>query len=165
MRLVDRTQIVNGFKPVNLATASNPGDYVSLKDYRHCTIIFHKGIGTASEDPTITLDQATAVAGTGTKALLFTEIWTKQGADLLAIGTFTKTTQTAAATYTEATSAEAQAIWVIEVEADQLDVSGGFDCLRATVSDVGTDAQLGSMLYILSDPRHLTATMPSAIVD
>jgi hypothetical protein len=86
----------------------------------------------------------------------------KQGT-LTAIGTFTKIVN-ADHDYTEATSAEAQAIWVSDVPADSLDINNGFTCLKAAVADVGTNAQLGALLYLLHDPRHVAAPLPSAII-
>lgn len=162
---VEEVQLVSGFLPVDLQTAANDGDYVSLKGYRKCTIVFFKNVGTAGDDPTITLTQATAVAGTGDKALTFTDIWTKQDTVLTAVGQYTRVTQTAANTYTDLTSAEDAAIWIIEFNAEQLDVDGGFDCLRASVGDVGANPQLGCLLYFLSEPNYPQASLESAIVD
>jgi hypothetical protein len=161
--LCQNAQIVVAFDPVNLATAGGTGDYVSLKGYKHVTVLFVKGDGASGEDPTITLYQATTVAGGSAKALTFTTIYVKQGADMAAIGTFTKTTQTAASTYTSATAGEQKAVWAIEIDADQLDVDNGFDCIRADISDVGDTSQIGTVLYILTEPRYAGETMPSAI--
>ena len=138
--------------------------WVSLKNYEHITIVFFKAAGTAGDDPTITVEQATAVAGTSNKALDFTETWTKDGT-LTAVGTFTKNTQAAANTYTDATTAEVQSIWLIEIDSVTLDVANGFDCVQAAVADVGANAQLGCLLYILTKPRYAQAIPPSAIVD
>lgn len=165
MRLCENNQIAIGFVPVNLATAANDGDYISLKNYKHVAVIFIKAAGASGEDPTLTIQQATAVAGTGAKALNFTTIYVKQGSDLQAIGTFTKTTQTAANTYTEATAGEEQAIWVVEFDADELDVDGGFDCINASIADVGDTSQIGTIIYLLSEPRFATETMATAITD
>ena len=160
----EEAQLAAGFVPVNMATGANDGDWVSMKHYRHLAIILFKGAGVAGEDPTITLEQATAVAGTSAKALAaITAVYIKQGADLFAIGTFTKVTQVAAATYTNLTLAEEQAIIVIELNAEDLDVEGGFDCVRARVADVGNSSQIGGLLYLLSGPRY--APPLSAIID
>jgi hypothetical protein len=164
MRLLDRAQIVAGFVPVDMQTAANNGDWVSLKNYNHATIVLFKAAGTAGDDPTITVQQATDVAGTGAKGLNFTRVFTKQGAQT-GIGTFTEVTQSAASTYTHTDGAENQALWVIEIDGPDLDVNGGFDCIRANVADVGGNAQLGCLLYILTEPRYGQSTMPSAIVD
>jgi len=164
-KLFDNAQLVAGFIPTDMQTAANNGDYVTMKNYNKCAIIFYKAIGTAGDDPTITVQQATTVAGGSVKALNFTTIKVKQGADLAAVAQFTNTTQVAANTYTDATSAELAAIWVIEFDASELDVAGGFDCLRATVADIGGNPQLGCLLYILSSPRYADATMVGAIAD
>jgi hypothetical protein len=162
----EQVQVVSGFIPVNMATAANNGDYISMKGYERCTVLFFKAVGTAGDDPTITLDQATAVAGTGTKTLaVIDKVYTKQGADLTAVGINTVVTQAAAATYTDATSAELAAIWQFDVLASDLDVDNGFDCFRAVVGDVGTNAQLGCLLYLLWPPRYGKQVLTSAIVD
>jgi hypothetical protein len=162
-RLADEIQIAAGVVPVNLATAANDGDWVSLKHYRHCAVVLFKGAGTAGEDPTLTMEQAQDVSGTGAKALTFTRIDAKQGASLFTIGEFTRITQAAAATYTNLTLAEDLAILVVEFNAEDLDADGGFDCLRARIADVGAGSQIGAILYLLTDPRYTPP--PSAIVD
>ena len=163
--LVEQSQIVQGVVPVDLAAGANDGDWVSLKGYGRCAVIVQKAVGVAAQDPTLTMEQATAVAGTGAKALTFERIDVKQAVDILTIGQFTKVTQAAAATYTEGTSGESQAVWVVEFNAEDLDVEGGFDCLRARIADPGATAQLGSILYVLLDPVYSGAAPISAIVD
>lgn len=168
LHLLEKVQIVEGFPTVDLQTGANTGDYVCLKNFRRCAVVFTSGVGTAGDDPTLTIQQASAVAGTGVKALNFTTIYVKQAAtSLAAVGQWTKITQAAANTYTEATAAEQALIWVVDFAADDLDLANGFDCLRATVADVGGAAQPGSLQYILHEPRYLTRPedMPSAIVD
>lgn len=162
----EQVQVVSGFVPVNMATAANDGDWVSMKGYERCSIVFFKAAGTAGDDPTITLEQATAVAGTGAKNLVaIDKVYVKQDTALTTVGTFTVTTQTAAATYTDATSAEDQAIWVIDVQAEDLDRDNDFDCIRARVADVGTNAQIGCVLYLMWPARYGQQALPSAIVD
>lgn len=160
---LEKNQVVSGFVPVSMTSALT-GDYVSLKNYGRCAVVFFAAAGTAGDDPTITLTQAQDVSGTGVKALDFTRIDVKQGT-LTSVGTFTTVTQAAANTYTDAASAEVQKIWVIDVMAEDLDIANGFDCLKAAISDVGTNAQLGCMLYLLHEPRYASGTLPSAIVD
>lgn len=162
--LLEKMQIVAGFVPVNMATAANNGDWVSLKNYSRCAIVLFKGIGTAGEDPTITLLQAKDVAGGSSKALTFTRIDSKVGTQT-GIGTFTTTTQAAANTYVDAVSAEAEAIIVIDILATDLDIANGFDCIQAAVADVGINAQIGGLLYLLHEPKFQTAPLPSAIIN
>lgn len=165
MNLLDKVQIVSGFLPVDMQDGANTGDVVSMKNYGHLTVVFFKNAGTAGDDPTLTLLQGTDVAFGTNKALNFTSVWTKQDTVLTSEGTFTEQTQTAANTYTDATSAEDAAIWVVEIDAADLDVANGYDCVRASVADVGTNAQIGCLFYILSEPRYAGSTLPSAIAD
>ncbi len=147
-------QVCCGFVPVNLATAANPGDWMSMKNYERCTIVFFGAAGTAGDDPTLTLEQATTVSGGSAKALNFTRIDMKQGSDLYTIGDYTTVTQAAANTYVHTDGAENQKIWLVDVKAEDLDVDNGFDCIRASISDVGTNAQLACLLYLMRGPRH-----------
>ena len=167
MRLIDHTQIVSGFVPVNTQSGANVGDVVSLKNYNHLTVILFKAAGTANDDPVLTFEQATDIAfGTSKNLATITEYWAKQGT-LTAVGAFTRVTQSASQTATlDGTSAESQGIYVFEIDGSDLDVDGGYDCVRATVADTGSaGTQLGCMLYILSEPRYAAATLPSAIID
>jgi hypothetical protein len=161
MKLVENAQIVAGFVPFDLQT-QRIADWVSLADFNHLSVIFFKGTGTDGDDPVITLEQATDNAGSGAKALTFTEIWRKQAADVQTVGQFTKTTQAAADSYTN-TDGHQQAIWVLEIDADMLDVDGGFDHIRVSLNDTGTNPQLGCVLYVLTQPRYAEATPPSAL--
>lgn len=166
-QFAEHFQICEGFLPVNLATAANDGDWVSLKGYSECTVLFFVAVGSAAEPATITLEQATAVAGTGAKALAaITTVYQKQAVtNLQGTGLFTKVTQAAAATYALGSGANGDkaAIVVITIHAEDMDSDGGFDCLRARVADVGTGPELGMLLYILGGPRY--AALGSAIVD
>ena len=165
-KFAETHQVVSGVVPVDLSTAANDGDWVSLKGYGKLIVIMFKAVGTAGDDPTVAFQQATAVAGTGAKDLTkITEVWKKQGTVLTATGTYTKATQTAAASYVDLTSAELAAIYIFEIDAEELDADNDFDCVRARIADVGTNAQLGSILYILADPRYPEATVDSAIAD
>lgn len=162
--ILEKLQIVAGIIPISMEAGANNGDWVSLKNYNRCAIVVFKGAGTAGDDPVITVKQASDVSGTGAKALNFTRIDAKVGVQT-GIGQFTTVTQAAGGTYTDAVSAEAQGLFVIDVQADDLDVDNGFDCVQVSVPDVGTNAQVGSALYLLHDPRYSASPMPSAIVD
>ena len=68
-RFVQMVNLVEGVLPVDLQTGANDGDYVSLKEYHYCAVVFLSAIGTATDDPTLTLQQATDVAGGSVKDL------------------------------------------------------------------------------------------------
>ena len=147
------------FPPIDLQGASGAhidGDWLAVHKGHRFSILFSKGAGTAGQDPTLTVQQATTSSGTSAKALNFTEIWVKQptgASDLTAVTGWTLVTQSAANTYTEATSAETAAMWRIEFSSSDLDGDGGFDFVNATVADVGGNAQIGSC-HLLIWPRY-----------
>ena len=158
-------QVVSGFVPTE-SGAAETGDYVSFKHYNRCTVIYFTDAGIGGDDPVLTFSQATTVAGGSDKPLSVVKtIHHKADADLTTIGINTKVTQTAAATYTDATHGELQKIYQIDVTAEELDVAGGFDTMRVSVADTGTTGQEAAMLYIMSEPRYGEDVLLSAIVD
>jgi hypothetical protein len=161
--ILDKIDIVSGIVPINIGSARS-SDVISMKNHGRCAIVFHKAAGSASEDPTLTVLQATSVAQSGAKALNFTEIWTKQGT-LSSVGTWTKTTQAAGNTYTNATASENEAVWVIDIPADSLDVDNGFDCIQVTIADAGSVNQLAALTFVLHEPRYAKAGGVSAIAN
>src|SRR5437773_197251 len=133
--MLDLMQCAMGFAPVNLATAANNSDWVLLARYRRLIILFFKAAAASgTEDPTITLLQAQDNVGTGSKALNIPagRSWTKTDADLTTVGTFTAGAPSTN-TLTVASSAQKQAIWMIEIDAADLDVTNGFSAVQANV--------------------------------
>jgi hypothetical protein len=149
---IQQMNIEAAFVPVDMQTGANNGDWASMKDYRRCLVVLFKAAGTAGDDPVFKLQQATDNAGTGAKDLNFTVVYEKVGT-LASVAQFTRTTQSAATSYTNAASAEGQAIMVVEVKDADLDVSNDFTHIQLSVADVGSNAQLGCGLYIMCDPR------------
>jgi len=161
-RFLETADIVAAFVPVDMQTAANDGDWVNLQNFERCVAVLFKAIGTAGDDPVFTVKQATDNAGSNAKALNISTIWSKVGT-LSGISGFTKNTQAAGATYTDAASAEAQAIMAVDILAEELDSEGGFTHIQLSIPDVGGNAQLGCGFYILLEPRTAGATVPSAI--
>ena len=161
--LPEQMNIAAGFVPIDMGAGANTGDWVSLANYAKLCIVLFKAVGTAGQDPTLTVLQATDNAGAGSKALTFTNIWTKQDTLLSSVGTWTMVEQAAANTYTDATSAEDQAIWAVDINADQLDLANGFDHVSCSVADIGAAAQVGCAFYLLYGPRYGGDAMPSAL--
>ena len=161
-RLAEQVQICSSFVPVNMATAANTGDWVSMAGYQRCSIVLFKGAGTAGDDPVITVQQATTNTGTGAKALNFTDIDEKVGT-LTGVAAYTHVTQSAGNTYENTASAESEAIIVIDILAEMLDAANDFDFVQASVADVGTNAQYGGCLYLLWGARYEGADLMSAL--
>jgi len=152
--MVNNVKIVANSDPANYTGAANTPEYVSLKDYNHVTFIIHCGAwagGTAA----VTVNEATAVAGTSAQALAFTKQWTNvtdTSTDTLVETTVTSNTFNLSA---------AGAIHVIELDAEAL--SDGFDCVGVAVATPGSNNDYYSIDVILSDPRY--GSYPSAITN
>lgn len=165
--MLSTMQLVPAIVPVDLAGGANDGDWVSLAQYETVIFVVMTAVGTAGDDATITLNQATSAAGAGSKALaVIDEIYQKQAADIATIGQYTQVTQAAAETYVDAAGAEAQQLIAIEVPRNLLDVNNGFEYVQLAIADVGANAQLGAALYILTNPRNIKRPdeLASAIV-
>lgn len=142
--------------PLDLQTARD-GDWLSLKNAQGVLIVLHKGIGTDNDDPVISVQQAQDVSGTAAKdlATIATIYSMEHATSLESVTAWTKETQTAGASFSPGDpAAQSQALYVFQIEADELDVDNGFDCLRVRVADTGVNAQLGSALYVLYGLRY-----------
>lgn len=162
--ILDKIDIVPGFVPINIGSARS-GDVVSLKNWGRIAVVFYKDAGVSNEDPTLTIEQASSVAPSNAKAINFTRVDTKQAAALTSLGVWTKVAQAAGNTYTNTDAGGQQALWVVDIKADDLDVDNGFDCIRASVGDAGTATSIAALFYILHEPRYAKEGGISAIVD
>jgi len=143
-------------EPKNYTGAAMTAKYVSLKDSAHIRIQIQTGAwaaGTAA----VTLSQATAVAGTGAKALAFTKVWK----DTAVSGTVVETA-VAANTFNLDT---ANSLYIVEVDAAELDTTNGFDCLTLAVASPGANADFYGVTYLLEDLRYAQATPPTVLTD
>lgn len=155
MRLCEQSKLLWAVAPANYTGAAATAKYVSLKNYGHATIAIQTGAwagGTAA----VTVEQATDVSGTGTKTLSFTSYWHDE---------------TTSGTLAEATCSDtfdldtANKLYVIEIDAADLDVANAFDCLSVQIATPGANNDYYSVAYVLSQPRFGSATPPSALVD
>jgi len=166
---LEEYQIVPAIRPVDLQTGANNGDWVSLKNASKVIAFFHSAIGTAGDDPTVTVNQATAVAGTSSKALNIDsdKVFKKQAATSLAsTGSWAAGATVATNTWTDTDSAEQETLVAIEILAAELDADNDFDCVQITVADVGSNAQLGAAYYLVKMTRQAApADVPSVIAD
>jgi len=131
-------------------------EYVSLKGYDHLTIVIQTGAwagGTAA----VSLLEATNVSAGSATALGMDYMWT----DDAAAGTLVKTAVTSD-TFNLDT---ANSLYIIEIDAEELDVDSSKDCVSLVVATPGANADLYSVLYILSGTRYEQGSPPSAIVD
>jgi hypothetical protein len=157
--LFDAVKPVEGLA-IALPSSSTP-DYVSLKGYRKCAILIHILNGTTVTGSAITVKQATAVAGTGEKALSFSKAWRNidcAAADALAEFAVTSDTFT-----TDSTNSK-HLMYLIDVDVEKLDRANGFDCIRAGTGNA-TATLLFSVVYYLYGARYASSPPPAAITD
>jgi len=145
-----------------LLLTSTLGDttYVSLKNHKKIQIIISIADGTTVTGSTITLKQATAIAGTNEKALAFTRMLANT--DYATSKTMVETAVTSN-TFTTQTVNSKDSLYIIEVDADALDVANGFDCIRVDGTGHAATSSRGCVvLYNLYGARYSGA---SALVD
>jgi len=155
--LIDQGKFVIGLDSV-VPSTSTP-DYVSLKNANRLTVIILVKNATTVTGSAITLKQATAVAGTGEKALAFDTVY--QSIDTAASDTLVKTAVTSNTFTTNATNSK-NLMYIIEVKASDLDIANGFDCVRAGTADA-TAATVTVLYYLQS--AHIPAIALTAITD
>jgi hypothetical protein len=151
-RLDEQAYLVQASAIGALTTTVGDTTYVSLKGYRRATVIIDVTNATTVTGGTVTLKQATAVAGTGEKALAFTRMLSN-----IDVGASQAMTETAVVsnTFTTDSTNSKRLKYVIEVDSEQLDVAGGFDCFR--VDSTGMANATGMVSYILWGTRYTGA--------
>ncbi len=160
MRLIDRVKFVTGCNPAALATTAGDGDYVSMKGYTNLAVVITVLNGTTVTGGAVTLKQASDVAGTGEKALGFAKMYANT--DTAASDTLTETAVTSD-TFTTSTTNSKPLKYVIEVDAETLDVDNSFDCVRIDVASMANAT--GNVEYILYGAKEQPPIARSAITD
>lgn len=154
--LIEQAKVVTGFAPA-IPTAAAPR-WVSLKNYEKLTILMVVQNATTVTGSAVALSQATNVSGAGAKTLPFTEAFrTEDAATTDALTRFAVVSNT----FTTLATNGRQLVYVIEVKPHDLDLAGGFDCVRVTLGNA-VAATVG-VLYLMGPARY--GAMPSAIVN
>jgi hypothetical protein len=155
-------QVLPVLAALGLALTSTLGDcvYASFKNFRRCQVIIGIADGTTVTGATITLKQATAVAGTGEKALAFTRMLanTDHGAARTMVETAVSSN-----TFTTQTTNSKDSLYVIDIAAEDLDVANGFDCFRVDATGHAATAMRGSfVLYNFYGARYAASPLTGA---
>lgn len=160
--LTEQAKVVMGCAPAALTGAAGDGDFVSLKNYRRCSIVIAvlNATGVMVTGGAVTLIQAKEVAGSNTAALAFTKMWANTDTD--ASDTLVETAVTNN-TFTTDTTNSKKLLYVIEVTSEMLDVANGYDCIRVDVASMAN--AVASVVYILDGARYGGTTPPTAITD
>ena len=161
-RLIDVLKPVMGCAPAALTGAAGDGDYISMKNYTKLTVLISVLNGSTVTGGAVTLKQASAVAGTGEKALSFSKMYSN--IDCAAADALTETA-VVSDTFTTDTTNSKQLMYAIEVDAEQLDKANGFDCVRVDVASMAN--AVAGVTYLLWGARYSKPAggLPAAITD
>jgi hypothetical protein len=158
-RLFDYTKTVMGCAPAALTSTAGDGRYVSFKNARRMRITLSILNGATVTGGTVTLKQATAVAGTNEKPLPFGKMFINT--DCAASDALLETAVTSDTFTTNATNGK-QLLYQIELRVSDLDINNGFGCVRVDVA--GMMNAVGTVIYDLYDFHAVPPTI-SAITD
>ena len=162
--------------PVSLVGGPRVTTLARVRDVNEFMFLwFILGVGTAAEEVTVTLTQATDSADAGNKALVVKEAWYKRGgptftaANAAARDSFVKSTlmtrEVPAATYVTTTDRVAATnlfMGLIRISPKDVDHANGFKYVKASFNSV-TNAQLVSALWIPHGLAHSGTTAPSIL--
>lgn len=157
------------------ANADLTGDWIAMRNYDRAYLVLIKPAGTAGDDLSIHLQQATAAAGTGVKDLTFRRLWYKKASatnDFSTTGTWTAVTLTTATADLDLVSVNGvdlatdtvAAVVVVEVLADSLDANGGFDFVNNIIEgdDIG-NALVLNQFWLMAGGKFKQAVPVSAL--
>jgi len=159
-RLIDHVKTVMGCAPAALTSTAGDGDYVSLKNFAKLRVTIAVLNASTVTGGAVTLKQAKDVGGTGEAPLAFAKMFAN--IDCAAGDTMTETA-VVSNTFTTNTTNSKQLLYVIEVDASDLDVNNGFDCVRVDVTSMAN--AVGSVTYDLYGARYASPLAVSAITD
>jgi hypothetical protein len=161
LKLTDVAKVVFGSPIIGaLATTNGDCDYVSLKNFERLTIVLAVDNATTVTGGVVTLKQDVSVAGSTEKALAFSTMYVNL--DTAASDTLVETAVTNN-TFTTLTTDNKNALYVIEIDAADLDVANGFDCVRVDVLSMAN--AVGFVGYFLHGSRYAAPLAVPAITD
>lgn len=136
------------------ANSDVTGDWINVENCERAYLLLIKPAGTAGDDLSIVINQATTAAGGSSKAVTFYRLWHKVGT-MTAVGQWTKVELASGSSDldlvsvdgTDIASDSSAAVVVVEVIIEQhVDCNGGFKFLQATYEgdDIGNALLINS---------------------
>lgn len=148
--VVQNQKVIQALYPQDINAIQTNMVCVSLKNYGHATFVLQSGvINSSMAGLTCTVQQCTAVDGTGEKTLGSVSNYWVNGING-DIYTNTATTLHGFAL----TASDDLKTYIVEIEASELDVANSFDCVRVITDTASAHSQLYSAFWILSEPRY-----------
>lgn len=125
--------------PVDINGGAVTTPYVNMEQGKDLSIVISTGAIAASASAAVTLSQATDNAGTSAKALTYTDHYAA-----------TSSVDVPAAQGSTLTIGDTDdnKVFIIEVDASQLDVSNGFTHVACAIADPGQSTILGTNLVL-----------------
>lgn len=152
------------------ANSDLSGDWVNLENYERAYLLLIKPAGTAGDDLSIVINQATSNSGGSSKALTFYKLWYKVGT-MTSQGTWTHVDLGSTGSSdldlvdvsgTDIASDTNAAVVMVEVMANSLDVNSGFKFVQATYEgdDIGNALVVNSHWVLCGGayPRNIPLT-------
>jgi len=156
--------VVMGLYPVADAFAGGVStDVISMKNYRRATFIVMTGaIEDAGISNLVTVEACSNAAAGATTAVAFKS---RTQLSSTTVDTWGALTDRASTGYNYAVAnAVANAVWVAEVTADQLEAAApGYPFVRLTIAETANKTITACVVCILSEPRYGTGTPVTAI--
>ena len=155
-RLDEQVQTVVAAAGLLLTSTLGDTTYVSMKNFARARITIVIADGTTVTGSAITLKQATAIAGTSEKALAFTRMLATT--DYAASKPLVETAVTSN-TFTTQTENSKDSVYIIDVDASDLDIANGFDCFRVDCTGHAATASRGcAVIYDLYGAKYSGAS-------
>ena len=147
-RLDEQVQTVVAAAGLLLTSTLGDTTYVSMKNFARARITIVIADGTTVTGSAITLKQATAIAGTSMLA----------NTDYAASKTMVETAVTSN-TFTTQTENSKDSVYIIDVDASDLDIANGFDCFRVDCTGHAATASRGcAVIYDLYGAKYSGAS-------
>jgi hypothetical protein len=156
---IEQLGIVDAMGPV-VPSAAAPV-WISLKGFDRCCVLLVVKNGVTVTGSAIALQQATAVAGTGSKTLNFVTAYRKLNTGPGGTNDAWSSFAVASNTFTTDATNSQEHLYAIEVQETDLDVNNYFDCMRVTVGN-GVATTIAA-IYLLYPSKK--GPPPSAIID
>lgn len=156
--LTEQVKIVEGL--LGVVPSTSVPRYISLKNFERVLVLVSVKNATTVTGSAITLKQATSVGGSGEKPLGFSKALRNldtAAADALA------EFAVASNTFTTDNTNSKNLMYAIEVKAEDLDVNGGFDCIRAGTGDATAATVTVTYLLFGAKTKGALAALPAIV--
>ena len=132
--------------------SAQDGAYVSMENYDSVIVMVATEVGTAGSDTKVGFQQAPVVGGTGEKRLIPSVAYYASAVALGAGGTFSKATIDS--TGDIELVGERQDILLVEIQASEFDVAGGYSYIQMITDAGAASGQIGGAWYIFNGARY-----------